>query len=231
MTDIFIEGGRALLGGEFVEASLQIADGTIGARRFGPRPQSTLALDARGLLVLPGHRRSAWRCVRAADDAAPRRRFPDRCGADRQRPAGDRQRHHHGVSRHDLVVGAGPAQRRQCAGSLLEAIEALRPQLAADTRFHLRHETYNLDAEAEICQWLADGRIDLLAFNDHMDSTVARSSTSRRSAARMVERTGLSSEEFDAWSSASPSRAARRARRRSRGWPKRARRRRADAVA
>ena len=34
------------------------------------------------------------------------------------------------------------------ARRLLEAIESLRPRLAADTRFHLRHETYNLDAEA-----------------------------------------------------------------------------------
>ena len=61
------------------------------------------------------HRRSAWRCLRAADDAARRGRLPDRRGARRQRPPGDRQRHHHGVSRHDLFVGAGPAQRRQCA--------------------------------------------------------------------------------------------------------------------
>ena len=59
------------------------------------------------------------------------------------------------------------------ARRLLEAIETLRPQLAADTRFHLRHETYNLDAEDEIGQWLSAGRIDLFAFNDHMDSTVA----------------------------------------------------------
>src|SRR6202012_4048223 len=82
------------------------------------------------------------------------------------------------------------------ARKLLEAIEGLRPQLAADTRFHLRHETYNLDAEAEICQWLSDGRVDLLAFNDHMDGTIgdlARPNQPRR----MVERTGLSGEEFD----------------------------------
>jgi alpha-D-ribose 1-methylphosphonate 5-triphosphate diphosphatase len=72
----------------------------------------------------------------------------------------------------------------------------LRPQLAADTRFHLRHETYNLDAEAEIGQWLSDGRIDLFAFNDHMDSTVS-SLAKPQKRSRMVERTGLSSEAFD----------------------------------
>jgi len=79
---------------------------------------------------------------------------------------------------------------------LLEAIETLRPQLAADTRFHLRHETYNLDAEAKISQWLNDGRVDLLAFNDHMDSTVAHLDKPQKRS-RMVERTGLSSKEFD----------------------------------
>jgi alpha-D-ribose 1-methylphosphonate 5-triphosphate diphosphatase len=79
---------------------------------------------------------------------------------------------------------------------LLEAIETMRPQLAADTRFHLRHETYNLDAEAEIGRWMSDGRIDLFAFNDHMDSTVA-SLDKPQKRTRMVERCGLSSEEFD----------------------------------
>jgi alpha-D-ribose 1-methylphosphonate 5-triphosphate diphosphatase len=82
------------------------------------------------------------------------------------------------------------------ARQLLEAIETLRPQLAADTRFHLRHETYNLDAESEISQWLAGERIDLFAFNDHMDSTVANLDKPQKRA-RMMERCGLSSEEFD----------------------------------
>src|SRR5205814_5535969 len=83
------------------------------------------------------------------------------------------------------------------ARRLLEAIEQLRPQLAADTRFHLRHETYNLDAESEITQWLAEGRIDLFAFNDHMNSTMADLAKPHKRN-RMVERTGLSDAAFDA---------------------------------
>jgi len=82
------------------------------------------------------------------------------------------------------------------ARGLMEAIERQRPQFAADTRFHLRHETYNVDAEAEISQWLAEGRVDLFAFNDHMDGVVADISNPRKRN-RMVERTGLSSEDFD----------------------------------
>jgi alpha-D-ribose 1-methylphosphonate 5-triphosphate diphosphatase len=82
------------------------------------------------------------------------------------------------------------------ARQLLEGIEALRPQLAADTRFHLRHETYNLDTEGDICQLLADGRIDLFAFNDHMASIVTNR-TRPKKRRLMVERTGLGDSEFD----------------------------------
>src|SRR6202022_2106698 len=82
------------------------------------------------------------------------------------------------------------------ARRLLSGIENLRPQLAADTRFHLRQETYNLDAEDEIKQWLGDGRIDLLAFNDHMDS-IAASVSRPQKRALMVERCGIADEEFD----------------------------------
>ncbi|MFX4446994.1 hypothetical protein ABTA86_19590, partial [Acinetobacter baumannii] len=79
------------------------------------------------------------------------------------------------------------------ARELLKAIEDLRPQLAADTRFHLRQETYNLEAESEIVQWLADGRIDLLAFNDHMTATISDMAKPQKRN-RMIERSGLSSE-------------------------------------
>jgi alpha-D-ribose 1-methylphosphonate 5-triphosphate diphosphatase len=82
------------------------------------------------------------------------------------------------------------------ARKMLEAIEQMRPLLAADTRFHLRQETYNLDAESEIIDWLTEGRVDLFAFNDHMDSTVA-SLTKPLKRSRMVERTGLTNEAFD----------------------------------
>jgi alpha-D-ribose 1-methylphosphonate 5-triphosphate diphosphatase len=82
------------------------------------------------------------------------------------------------------------------AQKLLEAIEALRPRLAADTYFHLRHETYNLDAEEPIGEWLAAGRIDLFAFNDHMDNTVALLDKPQKRI-RMLERTGLSGKAFD----------------------------------
>jgi alpha-D-ribose 1-methylphosphonate 5-triphosphate diphosphatase len=194
VTDISIEGGRALLGGEILETSLRIADGKISAAG-ADHGRGSLGLDARGLKVLPG-------IVDLHGDAFERQMMP-RPGVDFPVDVAladsDRQAIGNGITTvfHATTWSWEPGLRSgDSARRLLEAIETLRPQLAADTRFHLRHETYNLDAEAEISQWLSDGRIDLFAFNDHMDSTVAGLAKPQKRS-RMVERTGLSSEAFD----------------------------------
>ncbi|MDB5606442.1 MAG: alpha-D-ribose 1-methylphosphonate 5-triphosphate diphosphatase [Bradyrhizobium sp.] len=194
MTDIFIEGGRALLGKEIVEASLQIADGEISAVG-SEHGRGSVGLDAGGLLVLPG-------IVDLHGDAFERQMMP-RPGIDFPVDVAlidsDRQAIGNGITTvfHATTWSWEPGLRSgNNARQLLEAIETMRPQLAADTRFHLRHETYNLDAEPEIGQWMSDGRIDLFAFNDHMHSTVA-SLAKPQKRSRMVERTGLSSAQFD----------------------------------
>jgi len=196
--DIFIPGCRALLGEEIVETSLSIANGTIVALG-GAVERPSCAIDARDLLVLPG-------IVDLHGDAFERQMMP--------RPAvhfpldvalvdSDRQAIANGITTvfHATTWSWEPGLRSgDNARGLLEAIEALRPRLAADTRFHLRHETYNLDAEDEIVQWLSEGRIDLFAFNDHTDSTVASLANSLakpQKRSRMIERTGLSAEAFD----------------------------------
>jgi alpha-D-ribose 1-methylphosphonate 5-triphosphate diphosphatase len=194
MTDIFIDGGRALLGEEFVETSLRVADGEI--RAVGSdHGRGSFAIDAGGLKVLPG-------IVDLHGDAFERQIMP-RPGVDFPVDVAladsDRQAIGNGITTvyHATTWSWEPGLRSgDNARRLLEAVERLRPQLAADTRFHLRHETYNLDAEAEICQWLADGRIDLFAFNDHMESTVASAARPRKRA-QMVERCGISNEEFE----------------------------------
>jgi hypothetical protein len=53
VTDIFIEGGRALLGGEIHDTSLQIAGGKISAVG-SEHGRGSLGLDASDLKVLPG---------------------------------------------------------------------------------------------------------------------------------------------------------------------------------
>ncbi|MDA9435205.1 alpha-D-ribose 1-methylphosphonate 5-triphosphate diphosphatase [Bradyrhizobium sp. CCBAU 51627] len=194
MTDIFIQGGRTLIGSEFVETSLGVSGTEIG-HIDASRGRAQLAIDARNLLVLPG-------IVDLHGDAFERQMMP-RAGVDFPIDVAlaetDRQVISNGITTvfHATTWSWEPGLRSgDNARRLLEAIERQRPHFAADTRFHLRHETYNLDAEAEIGQWLSEGRVDLFAFNDHMDGTVADMAKPRKRN-RMVERTGLSSEAFD----------------------------------
>lgn len=194
MTDIFLEGGRALIGAGFVETSLHVS-GTDIAQVDASRGRARLAIDARNLLVLPG-------IVDLHGDAFERQMMP-RAGVDFPIDVAladsDRQAISNGITTvfHATTCSWEPGLRSaDNARGLMEAIERQRPQFAADTRFHLRHETYNLGAEAEITEWLAQGRVDLFAFNDHMDGTVADMAKPRKRN-RMVERTGLTSEDFD----------------------------------
>jgi alpha-D-ribose 1-methylphosphonate 5-triphosphate diphosphatase len=194
VTDIFIEGGRALLGGDMVEASLQIAGGVV-AEVGADRGHASLVIDARGLKVLPG-------IVDLHGDAFERQMMP-RPGVDFPIDVAltdsDRQAIANGITTvfHATTWSWEPGLRgADNARLLLQAIEELRPRLAADTRFHLRQETYNLDAEDEIRQWVSDGRIDLLAFNDHMHS-VATDLKRPQKRAIMVQRCGISNEEFE----------------------------------
>ena len=194
MTDILLEGGRTLIGTELVETSLAVSGRDIAAMDAS-RGRARLAIDARNLLVLPG-------IVDLHGDAFERQMMP-RAGVDFPIDVAladsDRQAISNGITTvfHATTCSWEPGLRSaDNARGLMEAIERQRPQFAADTRFHLRHETYNLDAEAEIAQWLMEGRVDLFAFNDHMDGTVA-DMVKPRKRNRMVERTGLSGEEFD----------------------------------
>ncbi|MCC8982694.1 alpha-D-ribose 1-methylphosphonate 5-triphosphate diphosphatase [Bradyrhizobium acaciae] len=185
MTDIFIEGGRTLVDGALVETSLRTAGRDIGALD-AEQGRAALYINAGGLLVLPG-------IIDLHGDAFERQMMP-RPGVDFPTDVAlvdsDRQAIANGITTvfHGTTWSWEPGLRSaDNARKLLDAIEALRPQLAADTRFHLRHETHNLEAEAEIIQWLTEGRIDLFAFNDH-------SNVKPKKRNQLAERTGLSLE-------------------------------------
>lgn len=187
-----IEGGNVLVGDCFAPAAVDVtADGVI--RETGAH-ESPRRLDAEGLLVLPG-------LVDIHGDAFERQMMP-RAGVhfpvDTALLESDRQAVANGITTvfHGVTWSWEPGLRGvDNARGLLAAIEKLRPELAADTRFHLRHETYNVDAEEEISAWLTARRIDMLAFNDHM--TLITDTLNRpHSLARMIERSGVSSDEF-----------------------------------
>src|SRR5258708_34888982 len=155
MTDIIIEGGRTLLGDQIVDTSLLIADGTIRAVGSA-KARSSLALDARDLLVLPG-------IVDLHGDAFERQMMP-RPGVDFPLDVAlvdsDRQAIGNGITTvfHAPTWSWEPGLRSaDNARQLLEAIATLRPQLAADTPFHLRHAPSNLDPDTPTPQLLARG--------------------------------------------------------------------------
>ena len=81
---------------------------------------------------------------------------------------------------HGLTLSWEPGLRgAEAARDFLAALAAVRPHLGCNTRLHLRFETFNLDMVDEVEAWLAEGRIDLLAFNEHTADITRDIDTSR----------------------------------------------------
>jgi alpha-D-ribose 1-methylphosphonate 5-triphosphate diphosphatase len=188
-----IDGGRVLVGDRFETTGVGLHDGMIRdiGRDFGRNGAAARALDADGLLVLPG-------IVDIHGDAFERQMMP-RPGVhfalDIALMDTDRQVVANGITTvfHGVTWSWEPGLRSaENARALLAAMEALRPRLGADTRFHLRHETYNLDAEPEIADWIGARRIGLLAFNNHVPEEKSRP----EKIAQMAERSGLPLDQF-----------------------------------
>ncbi len=79
---------------------------------------------------------------------------------------------------------------------VVDAIHALRDRMRCDTRVHLRFETYNLDAVDEILGWIDSGRIDLLAFNDHVPHYQEKLAEGPQRLSDTAKRAGLEPEAF-----------------------------------
>jgi alpha-D-ribose 1-methylphosphonate 5-triphosphate diphosphatase len=174
MMELCIDGARVLLaGGEVVAAAVGVADGRIADIGGAPAPRSARILDAAGLLLLPG-------IVDLHGDAFERQLMPRpqvHFPADIALVDTDRQLVANGVTTalHGLTWSWEPGLRgREAAVRFLDTLTRLRPVLACDSHVHLRHEVFNVDAAAEIEQWLAEGRIHLLAFNDHLPMLTRR---------------------------------------------------------
>jgi alpha-D-ribose 1-methylphosphonate 5-triphosphate diphosphatase len=191
--DISIEGGRVLLGDGFEDTTVRAVDGVIAA--VGEESVTAQRIDARGLMVLPG-------IVDIHGDAFERQMMPRPgvhfatdialCDTDRQVIANGITTVFHGVtwSWEPGLRSAGNAR------AVLAAMEELGPRLGADTKFHLRHETFNLDAEGEITDWIGSRRIGVLAFNNHMPAMKDNAPIRPAKLAEMAQRSGIS---FDAF--------------------------------
>ena len=192
MTELTIRNARVLLpDGEMPVTDVTLSGETIadlGGRGAGR------AIDARGLLLLPG-------IVDLHGDAFERQIMP-RPGVHLPIEAAlwetDRQLVANGITTafHGLTWSWEPGLRgREAALAFFDAVERLRPRLACDTRIHLRHEVYNLPAEAEIVDFLTKGRVGLLAFNDHLPM-LRRKRHPLQKLAQYAERAQLSVEAF-----------------------------------
>ncbi len=193
-----IRGGNVLVEKSFERTDLSFerceAGGIIDA--LGGSARCDVVIDASGLLVLPA-------IIDIHGDAFERQIQP-RPGVgfdlDIALVETDRQLVANGIATayHGVTWSWEPGLRDAAnARAMLAALERLRPHLAADTHFHLRHETFNLDAEREIIEWLGAGRIDCLAFNDHMSGTIKDRNRPDKLAV-MINRSGLSAPDFTA---------------------------------
>ena len=188
-----IQGGQALVDGQWIAGDVDIdeAAGLIG--EIGKDGGAGRCFDARGLHVLPG-------IVDIHADAFERQLMP-RPGVgfpvDIALMESDRQAVSNGITTmfHGVTWSWEPGLRGAAnARSLLAMVETLRPVFGADTHIHLRYETFNLDAETEVANWVGERRIGMLGFNDHMpgESTPPRA----RKLGPMAERAVLSREDF-----------------------------------
>ncbi len=194
MLDIRIDGARVLLpGGEADDIAVGVADGALRLDCAGA--EAGVVLDARGLVLAPG-------IIDLHGDAFERQIMP-RPGvafpvdlalmdSDRQMIANGITTAFHGVT---YTWEPGLRGRENCL-AVLEGLERLNGNLACDTRFHLRWETYHLDGLADVAEWLRDDRIGVLAFNNHAPDIAA--SVKKGEAAKYAQRTGLSAHEVTA---------------------------------
>ncbi|PWG61202.1 alpha-D-ribose 1-methylphosphonate 5-triphosphate diphosphatase [Sediminicurvatus halobius] len=189
-----IRGAEVLLPGEgLTEATVVVADGRIAECTSGPGGDAR-AIDARGLLLLPG-------IIDLHGDAFEHFLMP-RSGV--PFPAAvalaevDRQLVANGITTayHGITYSWEPGLRgRETVLAVLDALNRLNGVLGCDTRIHLRHELYNVDAETEILEWIRAGQIGLIALNDHLSMIRERLGRAEK-LSQYTERSGLSPDAY-----------------------------------
>ena len=190
--DWLIEGGNALVGGAFTDTPVAISGGVFTDHAAARATR----IDARGLYVLPG-------IVDIHGDAfeqalMPRPRVP--IAPEIALAAVDRQLIANGITTafHGLTVSWEPGLRcLENARAFVAALETMRPHLAADTRLHLRWETFAFEAMAEVTAWLAADPTPILAFNDHTAPMVEAGYVARK-LDKMAARAGIPGCEYRA---------------------------------
>ncbi len=198
----FIQGGTSLVRNEEAPADWMDADimlsGThiekIEAPHRGHAAYPGTAFDATGLLVLPG-------IVDIHGDAFERQIQP-RPGTffshDIALADTDRQLVSNGITTafHGLTYSwEGGLRGREAALELLRQVTMQRKTSQADHRIHLRFENHHVDGFQDVLRWITAGKIDFLAFNEHLPS-IAKQSAHPEKLAMYAERARCTPEIF-----------------------------------
>jgi len=193
--DLAIVNGRVLLpSGQVEEAVVWIDCGHIVEISSRAPSNGARVLDAEGGLVLPG-------MIDLHGDAFERQMMP-RPGtffptamalaeSDRQLVANGITTAYYGVT-----YSWEPGLRgHDSVCDLLDVIDEQRPHLHCDTKVHMRWEVFNLAAEPQVAAWMRQGRIHLLAFNDHIDH-ISHRARQPETLSSYLQRTGMDTDGF-----------------------------------
>jgi len=167
MAELEIYNARVLLAEDQVELCPFLIEGGHFVHIGDGAGKGRRRLNAQGLLALPGmvdlHGDSFERQIMPR----PGIFFDTRLGVFET----DRQMVSNGITTayHGITYSWEPGLRStRSARAFIECLDLERSSLACDTRVHLRFETFNVGGINEIAGWIERGKIDVLAFNDHM---------------------------------------------------------------
>lgn len=178
-TRLFIHGGTALAHTpnsptDWCAADIALFGARIdhvGRARYDGRAEGA-NFDAVGLLALPGiidlHGDAFERQIQPRPDTEFAHDIA-LADTDRQLVANGITTACHGVA----YSWEGGLRGRAAALRMLDQVAARRSGFQADHRIHLRFENHHVDGLADVLEWIADGRIDFLAFNEHLPDIVA----------------------------------------------------------
>lgn len=168
---------------------IALADGRIdriGAPERQPGMTHGAQFDASGLLALPGivdlHGDAFERQIQPRPDAVFAHDIA-LADTDRQLVANGITTAYHGVT----YSWEGGLRGREAAVALMEQVAAQRARAHVDHRIHLRFENHHIDGVPDVLSWIAQGRIDFFAFNEHLPS-IARKAARPQKLASFAER-------------------------------------------
>ncbi len=174
MRNLLIQGGTSLVQNtagatnwstQSITTSGTCIDNIAALQNDALRPHTVF--DASGLLVLPGmvdiHGDAFERQVQPRPDTVFSYEIA-LADTDRQLVANGITTACHGLT----YSWEGGLRGRESAIALLEQVARQRKTAHADHRIHLRFENHHVDGLADALQWIQQGRIDILAFNEHL---------------------------------------------------------------